>query len=80
MKMDFVFRVCAMPVETATSWGVDKAKVIKAVDIALEHGRRDIAEVMVERAERDAQKPVTKPGVSEDSPKYESIKADLERR
>ncbi len=50
------------------------------VDVALSAGRLDLAEYAIRRAERAAESMVTTPGVSKDSPKYEAIKKDLERR
>jgi len=44
------------------------------------YGRADLADYIATRAQRNAEATGTEPGVSKDSPKYETIKADLERR
>jgi hypothetical protein len=56
----------------------DEYRAPAIVDWALANGRRDIAEVITERAERDAVRAKeAKPGVDPDSPKYERIAANL---
>jgi hypothetical protein len=47
---------------------------------AIDNNRLDLAELIVVRAENTANSTSVTPGVSKDSPKYESIKADLEQR
>jgi hypothetical protein len=65
--------------DVVSSIGVDKVQGRKALDLAIKHDRLDVAEALVERAERSAQTSKTIPGVSETSPKYNEIKKNLER-
>ena len=60
--------------------GVSGERGINAINIALRNNRPDIALAIVERAERTAERSDTTPTVSESNPKYNEIKADLERR
>lgn len=60
--------------------GVSGERGINAINIALRNNRPDIALAIVERAERTAERLDTTPTVSESNPKYNEIKADLERR
>ena len=68
----------ALQAAAGVSWSTEKAA--EAIDWALENGRRDIAEAIVERAERIASKPAETPGVQQSNPKYQAIKEDLLKR
>jgi hypothetical protein len=63
---------------TASTVGPEEGKTL--FDTAISEGRLDLAEYVVERAERAAAAMGTTPGTSPGSPKYEAIKQDLERR
>lgn len=69
----------AMGAATLPGFSLENAQ--KAVITAIEQGRDDLADAIIERAERSAEKAAqAKPGVSPDSPKYEAIKESLEQR
>lgn len=63
---------------TTSTLTAEEARAV--FDVAVAAGRLDLAEYAVRRAERAAESMGTTPGVSKDSPKYEAIKQDLERR
>lgn len=58
--------------------GIEESK--HAITVAIGEGRRDVAEVIVERLERNAENSNLTPGVPESSPKYAAIKQDLLKR
>lgn len=63
---------------TTSAIGRDAADYIAAIKAAMEMGRADIADEIVARMERHAQRAAAqKPGVDEDHPRYQSIKANL---
>lgn len=63
---------------TTSAIGRDAADYIAAIKAAMEMGRTDIAEEIIARMERHAQRAAAqKPGVDEDHPRYQSIKANL---
>ena len=63
----------------SSPFGVSGDHGREALDLAIKHDRPDIAEALVQRAERAAQTSNTTPGVPETSPKYNEIKKNLER-
>lgn len=65
--------------DTVSSMGIDKAQGRVALDVAIKHGRFDIAEALVQRVERSAQRSNTTPRLSETDPKYNETKNNLER-
>ena|GEM_PF-5043680 len=74
---------------TELDWALDTASQVSLADIkerreaivtALSHGRGDIIRAILERTRSYAENFDTTPGVSKDSPKYETIKANLEAR
>lgn len=56
------------------------AKTEQMLRTALDNGRRDLADLIVARAEATAKNTSTTPGVSKDSPKYAGIEAALQER
>jgi len=63
----------------SSAFGVTGDRGREALALAISHDRPDIAEALVQRAERSAQTSNTTPGVAETSPKYNEIKKNLER-
>lgn len=69
----------AIDVAVGPTFSIDKAR--QGIEWALMNGRRDIAEGIVARAEREARLSADRtPGVEAGTPRYDKIAADLVRR
>jgi hypothetical protein len=66
--------------DAASSLGFNSDRATRGVEWALQNGRRDIAEAIVGRAERNAERSAaSKPRVSEDNPRYAGIADALKK-
>src|SRR5258706_305679 len=67
----------ARALETARAVGFNHEQAIESAKWALENGRPDIAQVLVDRAAKRAGKPANVPGLPEGHPRYEQAKARI---
>src|SRR5258706_14694245 len=67
----------ARALETARAVGFNHEQAMESAKWALENGRPDIAQVLVDRAAKRAGKPANVPGLPEGHPRYEQAKARI---
>ncbi|MFK4647227.1 hypothetical protein ABIF96_005801 [Bradyrhizobium ottawaense] len=66
-------------IDRVTSPSYNYDKIVETADWALKNGRSDIAQEAVDRVQHEANRPVEKPGVAADSPRYTAIQERLQR-